>query len=100
MDRLLSTQDRVAFILMRNPEARDSDIILYKEVCEEISKDFTKIPFGVALEMMNQYKIPPFETVRRARQKLQSKNPEIRGSKKVRNARKELENTFRDYARL
>jgi hypothetical protein len=41
--------------------------------------------------------IPPFETVRRARQKAQAENPELKGTKVE--ARREAEEKYLEFAR-
>jgi hypothetical protein len=45
------------------------------------------------------YSIPAPETVRRARQKIQENTPYLKGSGRCQEARKELEEDFRQFAR-
>lgn len=44
-----------------------------------------------------EYGIPPFESVRRSRQRLQEKFPELRGSKEVEAGREENRQIVRDF---
>lgn len=93
----------VKHILETCPETRYSDNNLYYQVLKRTAKEngFSLAGMTVAhfLEHMYQYGFPPFESVRRARQKVQRKYPELAAGGKVAEARNELETVYRDYAR-
>lgn len=87
----------VKYHLKNNPATRDSDTRLYLECIELIHPGASKQPIRLVL---NDDRYPPFETVRRARQKLQETCPELRGSEWVQKHRAELEAEYREeYAK-
>ena len=86
------THKLVKEILEQDPKTRNSDDILYlaivKKLCPatiSVSGLFTNRAF---------YNVPPYETVRRTRQRLQAELPELRGNDKRRQRAKD----FRAYA--
>lgn len=90
-------QNLVKYQLKNNPATRDSDKVLYLECLEFIHTGASKQPIRLVL---NDDRYPPFETVRRARQKLQETCPELRGSEWVQKHRAELEAEYREeYAK-
>ena len=103
MERIKSTQREVLAILDQNPDARDSDDVLYYYICMQklLEKGYavSHMNFSDVWLFLREYGIPPYETVRRARQKLQSKYPELRSSKDVEVLRSEEEAKYEAYAR-
>lgn len=99
MEELKNINDTVLFVLMQNEKARNSDNILYKEVAKLISPKFLDLPFGVAMELMEIYNVPKFESVRRSRQKIQSEYPELQSNRTVRRFRKKRQEKMREWAR-
>lgn len=99
LSELKATQDLVKYLLTTEPRTRNSDDFLYIRVCEIRGGEAVKRPFWDALLNRKQYGIPPFESVRRSRQKLQRAFPELAGSKDVEAQRKVNEEAFREYAR-
>jgi len=57
-----------------------------------------KIPVTVFLEHMGAWRFPPFESVRRTRQKVQAEYPELAACKKVSDMRCEKEKEYRAFA--
>lgn len=98
MNSLKSTQDIVSLILRENPMTRNSDQLLYSEVCKYVNPNIKEISFCYALENMKELGLPVFETVRRSRQKIQSIHPELGSSSSIKNFRKEKEVIFKEYA--
>lgn len=100
---LKNTAALVKGILETDVRARNSDSYLYLKVCEYISheKGHFLWQFEVPYFLMNMKELgyPPFETVRRSRQYIQRKNPELSASKKVAEQRAENEEVFRQFAR-
>ena len=103
MENLNSTKALVRSILERDKMARNSDSYLYFRVIQTIATkhdiDLDKVTVLGFLCNMKQYPFPPFETVRRSRQKVQQENPQLSASKKVEEYRAENEETFLEFAR-
>lgn len=100
---LKTTTDMVKHILETVPMARNSDNHLYYWVCAMIGKqngvDIHKMSMPMFLLHLKEYGFPQFESVRRARQKLQAEYPELAGTSTVEGQRMLNEEVFRDYAR-
>lgn len=86
-------------ILEHDPKARNSDEYLYLKVCEKVSGMCMNLPFWKVFLNRKAYGLPPFETVGRARRKLQETHPEFAGNCTVEAQRELNEEVFRDYAR-
>lgn len=99
MKNIKRTSDIVKEILTNVPESRDDDDLLYINVCKKVSPMACNQPFQTVLLMRKTLNIPPFESVRRTRQKLQASYPELCGSDEVEAWRKVNEDVVRDYAR-
>ncbi len=103
MNEIRRTAKLVEAILILNPLARNSDDVLYHEICKNVLESQGK-SIGVctpteALLLRKTLGLPKYETVRRARQKLQAKHPELASSERVATKRNVREKMFRDYAR-
>ena len=101
----IQTKKLVEEILIEYPEARNDDNFLWWKVIEIISdgnKDIyiRVIPFREVLLNLHTLGLPSFETVSRARRKVQEKNPSLRGDETVQNHRREKEQVYRDFSRL
>ena len=103
MNDLKTTKALVALILDQDERARNSDSHLYFRVINTIADknniDLTKIPVTEFLLNMKLFPFPPFESVRRTRQKVQAECPELAACKKVAEGRAENEVTYREFAR-
>lgn len=103
MQDLKTTTKLVAEVLKNQPQARNSDNYLYYIICkqqlEKQGLDIEKITFANALLHRKAYDLPPFETVRRTRQKAQEKNPELAALPEVEAVRLAEEEKFREFAR-
>lgn len=90
-------------ILVEDKRARDSDSYLYLRVLKQIELDQeTKLTGVTVIDfLLNlQGKVyPPFESVRRARQKVQRAHPELSACEEVLALRAEREAEMYDYAR-
>jgi len=105
MKKLLNTTKLVKGILKENPETRDDDNLLWLEAIIEAAyeKDCTyALDWGISSIMHNirALGLPTFESVSRARRKLQEKYPELRGSENARRGRADKEQTVKEFARL
>jgi hypothetical protein len=96
---LNTTKALVKSILESNKETRNSDMVLYLEVVKAKNPNALNHTFGSVILWLDKYGIPPFESVRRSRQKVQAECPWLAASEKVQDFRAENEQTFKDFAR-
>lgn len=100
MSKLMTTQKVVQDILQNDPKTRNSDDLLYLRTAERIAgRGVANLSFSSVMIYRSMHGIPTYETVRRTRQKLQEKYPELRASKVVQQVREEYEEKYRAYAR-
>ena len=107
MRDLKTTKGIVTYILEHDEKARNSDNHLYLQVLRVINVnrfDIEPISFVSVvdfLETLNKADCPypGFETVRRARQKVQAEYPHLAASERVQEFRAENEADFREFAR-
>lgn len=103
MKSLQTTQELVREILISFPEARNSDNYLYYKVLSIIGKrngvDIENMSVTKFFLNIKDYHVPPFETVRRTRQKIQRSFPELAGTSQVEALRAIREEAFREYAK-
>ena len=100
---LVNVTELVKTILEADQRARNSDSFLYLRVLKHIeSEQGEKLNsvtvFDFLLNMQGKV-YPCFESVRRARQKIQREYPELAASDDVKAYRAENEVGFREYAR-
>ena len=94
-----STKKIVERVMDEKPETRDSDALLFIEVIRSIDPEAIKLPFAkVICRCSDDGDFPPFETVRRTRQKIQEQNPNLRASNDVVLLRAVKEHKFFDFA--
>lgn len=102
MNNLKAVSKIVRAILEEDKQARNSDSYLYLKVLDHIAhRDgifLAGMPVPYFLENMKSLGFPPFESVRRTRQKIQAKIPELAASQQVQEMRKECEAEYMDYA--
>ena len=99
---LKNTTALVKSILEQDKQCRNSDSFLYLKVLSAIGKqkgiDIEKMSVTYFLVNLHGAGLPPFESVRRARQKVQAAYPELRACEAVEGFRAENEAQFRAYA--
>ena len=99
---LKNTTALVKSILETDVDSRNSDNRLYLKVLLAVSKskgiNINHISVVLYLSSLAGTVFPPFESVRRARQKLQRRYPELAASKEVREFRAENEEVYEEYA--
>lgn len=102
MHDLKNTTALVKQILETDVDSRNSDNRLYLKVLLAVSKskgiNINHISVVLYLSSLAGTVFPPFESVRRARQKLQRRYPELAASKEVREFRAENEEVYEEYA--
>jgi hypothetical protein len=100
MDNLYRVEDMVKVILKEDETTRNSDTRLYYEFCRRYRPDVLSDGFGGVLQNFNDYGLPRFASVSRARRKLQAKFPELGGAKQVKRWRDANEVAVRAYANM
>ena len=102
MLNLKATTALVEQILREEPQTRNSDSLLYLKVLQyhanEKNVDLQKIPVPLFLLHMDDFGFPPFESVRRTRQKTQAQFPELAANDRVSGFRAANEEVYRAYA--
>lgn len=103
MEELKNITQLVKLVLDQDEKARNSDSYLYFRILgilgERKGIDINHTPVTLFLLKMKEWGFPPFESVRRARQKIQAEFPELAGNAKVSAMRAEREKEFREFAR-
>lgn len=99
MNRLNTTKALVKTILEQNKAARSSDMRLYYEVCNSINPQILCCRFSDVIMNLDALRLPPFESVRRSRQKVQEEFPHLAACPEVELFRAENEEFYRDFAR-
>ena len=99
MNNLISTKALVKSILEVDEQARNSDSFLYFRLLEKIDRTLLTVSVNDFLLGMSEMGIPPFESVRRTRQKLQAECPWLAACQKVAEGRAENEEIYREFAR-
>lgn len=99
MTSLKATAKIVEKLLRENEQTRNSDSYLYLKVLEQLDEGLCQLPVRAFLSCMGDLKVPTFETVRRARQKLQAKFPELAACEKVQEGRLVNEERYLVFAR-
>lgn len=98
MRDVYKTQDVVKNTLIKYPETRNSDNVLYVRVCNLINPRACTYSFSYVLQHLSELGLPKVETVRRTRQKIQAENPELRASDRVTDGRYENYKVMKEYA--
>lgn len=101
--KLYQTNKLVKTILEEDERSRNSDSHLYLQVLFEVGMikgiDVNTMSVPDFLKKRDELGFPCFETVRRARQKLQATFPELAANSDVEAQRILNERVYRDYAR-
>lgn len=98
-EELTTTMAIVKDILVKNKKARNSDVYLYIKVMERLNKGSSKLPFDEVFNNIKELGLPFYDTVTRARRKVQEKNPDLQSDRYIEKCRRENEKTFEDFAR-
>lgn len=98
-DNLPRVMSIVEFYLRKNKKCRASDDYLYlciaRDICRVNGTPFADLTFKEFMEKRAELHVPKFESVRRARQKLQEQYPDLKPSKAVVQERTQLEKEYR-----
>lgn len=100
---LQTVKNLVKEILEQDEKARNCDNYLYLTVLKsmgmEKSIDIDSVPVPEFLMNSSEWGFPPFETVRRSRQFIQNKFPELSANETVQCFREENQTVFKEFAR-
>ena len=83
MKNIGTTSEIVRDVLEEFPATRNSDNLLYIKVVEKIDKELIFKPLVDVFTHRKKYGVPPFESVRRSRQKIQADNPWLKANETV-----------------
>ncbi|MBR2388177.1 MAG: hypothetical protein IKB02_05345 [Clostridia bacterium] len=102
--KLKNTKDLVQTILEKDKQARNDDNYLYLRVLQTVAREeYQPHPHEITVELfllnMSAFQFPPFESVRRSRQKIQAECPWLASCEKVSELRAENEEVYREFAR-
>lgn len=97
--KIRTVQEEVEEILVKNPEARDSDEKLYGIYLTGKIGLESAIVFFLNYSARYKDRVASFETVSRCRRKIQEKNPRLRASAAVQDFRNDMQSSFFDYVR-
>lgn len=102
--KLIKISKIVKEVLETYPETRNDDYLLWLRVIAayEVNNDLCGIETMTVYDFLKTAKsmpIPCFESVSRARRKIQEQNPDLRAEKEVQEARAELEGEYIEFAR-
>ena len=94
---LIQVNKIVSRILEESPMTRNSDSLLYLTVIENIHPGVGNLTIAGVLLNREALGIPCFETVRRARQKIQAEREDLRANPTVQDFRTEREIECREF---
>lgn len=95
---LETTKDQVLHILEALPRTRNSDTALFEVVHARYYGITPATPYNVVLKKIERGEIPPFESMRRARQKIQAERIDLRAVEPIETARIEKQAEFIEFA--
>ena len=93
---LTNLKELVIGILESDPASRDSDDRLYVKVCKVKNSSITNLSFEEIMLHRNDYHLPAYSSVERARRKAQSERPDLVGT--IKDLRHSLEPEYVDFA--
>ena len=103
MNDLKNTTALVKALLEEYKQCRNSDSFLYLKVLSVTGNrkgiDIETMSVPYFLLNLHGTAFPPFESVRRARQKIQEHNPHLAACEAVEDFRADLETEYREFAR-
>lgn len=98
MAKLKNLENIVKGVLERDRSSREDDFYLVYEVYAKITPEVRRWDFGYVMTEHKYLKLPSFESITRARRKLQAKFPELRGGEAMTERRYREWQDFRTYA--
>ena len=86
-------------VLIEEPATRGSDSFLYLRVLHKLLGQVPDINIEAFLSLMEYFNYPPFESVRRSRQKIQAKHPELKPDEETIKARQAQQSEYYEFAK-
>lgn len=78
MKKMFMVKNRVLKFLEEDEQYRKDDLLLIKTVYSDIlNKDVTKMQFTTICSLILNGKLPPFDSIRRARNKIEKERPDL-----------------------
>ena len=101
MRTLAKMYDVVYDVLTEFPETRDSDYKLFLKVCDKVCENpsVLRLPFDHVLKHRKELGVPNFESVGRARRKVQEEHILLRSSAEVQTEKNITEEMVLDFVR-
>lgn len=99
MDNLTKLQSEVKTLLEADKNLRNSDNLLYTKLLSKMDSEVLTLPVSTFYQYFSDYDVPRFESVARARRKVQELYPELKADEPVRSWRRENESAFKNYAK-
>ena len=99
MEKMVKVEGLVRKVLEEKKEARSDDFLLIFSVYKAIDERIVYKEFRRVMRDHIELCLPSFESITRARRKLQSQFPSLKPSKEVRAARKLEEKLIKEYSR-
>lgn len=96
-NKLYETKALVKQVLEENERTRNSDNELYVEICYRVNPSAMRLPFEDVIANLSRFGLPPFESVRRSRQKIQEAHPHLRSNEEVALFRAENEADYYEF---
>lgn len=98
-EEISSTHKLVMHILVYHKKARNSDNYLYAMVMKKLNPEACGLSFYYVMNHLKDLGLPCYETVSRARRKIQAEHPELWSDRQIKEYRENAEKDFEDYAR-
>ena len=98
MARLKKLEQSVRRVLALYPDARGDDFVLVYRVYQGIKFDAGSTYFNDLMTKHRMYNLPSFESITRARRKLQAENPELRADTVAQAIRSIAQDEYKQYA--
>lgn len=99
MAKVKQVENIVKVILEENEQARNDDFVLITEVYNRLVPNVMNLTFNITMLGHKELRLPAFESITRARRKLQEKHEYLRATEKVQELRKEEELEYISYAK-
>lgn len=96
LDNMKTLSEKVMWELENRPQAQDDD----RYLIYVIYRDFYDVRQDTFCEVMKRDDLPSFESIRRARQKIQAECEWLRGTKYKQKIRMAEQESFIDYSRM
>lgn len=98
MANLYKVEAIVKKVLTKHPEARDDDFLLVFRAYKKMNPSIKGMYFWHVMRNHKELGLPSFESITRARRKLQSNFPELKSSSKAAEIRAEEYMEYIDYS--